>query len=40
MLLPPFFLGPSEDDIKRHVLEVAEATSLPVMLQYALPRRA
>ncbi|HKH57629.1 MAG TPA: dihydrodipicolinate synthase family protein [Rubrobacter sp.] len=35
MLLPPFFLGPSEDDIRRHVLEVAEATSLPVMVQYA-----
>jgi 4-hydroxy-tetrahydrodipicolinate synthase len=35
MLLPPFFLGPSEDDIRRHVLEVAQATSLPVMVQYA-----
>src|SRR5215211_2474008 len=35
MLLPPFFLGPSEDEIRRHVLEVAEATSLPVVLQYA-----
>src|SRR5215212_9341246 len=35
MLLPPFFLGPSEDDIRRHVLEVAGATSLPIMFQYA-----
>jgi dihydrodipicolinate synthase/N-acetylneuraminate lyase len=35
MLLPPFFLGPSEEDIRRHVLEVAQATSLPVMVQYA-----
>ena len=35
MLLPPFFLGPSEEEIRRHVLEVAEATSLPVMVQYA-----
>src|SRR5215210_6965102 len=35
MLLPPFYLGPSEVDIRRHVLEVAETTSLPVMVQYA-----
>src|SRR5215210_5909414 len=35
VLLPPFFLGPSEDDIRRHVLEVAGATSLPIMVQYA-----
>jgi len=35
MLLPPFFLGPSEHDIERHVLEVAAATSLPIMVQYA-----
>ena len=35
MLLPPFFLGPSEDDLRRHVLEIAEAVSLPVMVQYA-----
>jgi dihydrodipicolinate synthase/N-acetylneuraminate lyase len=35
MLLPPYFLGPSEDDIRRHVLRVAEATSLPIMVQYA-----
>jgi len=35
MLLPPFFLGPSEADIRRHVLEVAAATSLPIMVQYA-----
>ena len=35
MLLPPFFLGPSEDDIRRNVLKVAGATSLPIMVQYA-----
>ncbi|HET7269662.1 MAG TPA: dihydrodipicolinate synthase family protein [Rubrobacter sp.] len=35
MLLPPYFLGPSEDDISRHVLMVAGATSLPIMVQYA-----
>jgi 4-hydroxy-tetrahydrodipicolinate synthase len=35
MLLPPFFLGPSEADIRRHVLGVAAATSLPIMVQYA-----
>ena len=35
MLLPPYFLGPSEADIGRHVLEVAAATSLPIMVQYA-----
>jgi dihydrodipicolinate synthase/N-acetylneuraminate lyase len=35
MLVPPFFLGPSEDDLRRHVLEIAEAVSLPVMVQYA-----
>jgi dihydrodipicolinate synthase/N-acetylneuraminate lyase len=35
MLLPPFFLGPSEADLRRHVLEVAGAVSLPVMVQYA-----
>jgi len=35
MLLPPFFLGPSVGDIRRHILEVAQATSLPVMVQYA-----
>ena len=35
MLLPPFFLGPSEADIGRHVLGVAAATSLPIMIQYA-----
>ncbi|MBD0354391.1 MAG: dihydrodipicolinate synthase family protein [Rubrobacteraceae bacterium] len=35
MLLPPFFLGPSVADLRRHVLEVAGAVSLPVMVQYA-----
>ena len=32
MLLPPFFLGPSEADSHRPVLEVAAATSLPIMV--------
>ena len=35
MLLPPFFLGPSEADLRRHVLEVAGAVSVPIMVQYA-----
>jgi 4-hydroxy-tetrahydrodipicolinate synthase len=35
MLLPPFFLGPSEAELRMHVLKVAGATSLPVMVQYA-----
>jgi dihydrodipicolinate synthase/N-acetylneuraminate lyase len=35
MLLPPYFLGPSEADLRRHALEVAGAVSLPVMVQYA-----
>ncbi len=32
MLLPPFFLGPLEADSHRPVLEVAAATSLPIMV--------
>jgi dihydrodipicolinate synthase/N-acetylneuraminate lyase len=35
MLLPPFFLGPSVADLRRHVLEVAGAVSLPIVVQYA-----
>ncbi len=35
MLLPPFFLGPSEADLRRHVLKVAGATSRPVVVQHA-----
>lgn len=35
MLLPPFFLGPSESDIYEHVERVAGAVSLPIMVQYA-----
>ncbi len=35
MLLPPFFLGPSEADLRRHVLGVASATALPIVVQYA-----
>jgi len=35
MLLPPFFLGPSSDDLTRHVRRVCEAVEIPVMVQYA-----
>lgn len=35
MLLPPFFLKPSAAEICRHVLAVAGAVKLPIMLQYA-----
>ena len=35
MLLPPFFLGPSEVDLRWHVLAVAAATALPIVVQYA-----
>lgn len=35
MLLPPFFLKPSAADLYRHMVSVAEAVSIPVMLQYA-----
>ena len=35
MVLPPFFLGPSEADLRRHVLGVAAATGLPIVVQYA-----
>jgi 4-hydroxy-tetrahydrodipicolinate synthase len=35
MLLPPFFLGPSEQDITGHIKQVSEAVNVPVMVQYA-----
>jgi len=35
MVLPPFFLIPEADSVRRHVLEVASVVSLPVILQYA-----
>lgn len=35
MLLPPFFLGPSEADLLAHATRVGEAVSVPVMVQYA-----
>ena len=35
MLLPPFFLKPSGEQIYRHMLAVCRAVKLPVMIQYA-----
>jgi len=35
MLLPPHFLGPGSDDLKRHMRRVGEAVDLPVIVQYA-----
>lgn len=35
MVLPPFFLAPSFDSIRRHILEIASGVSLPVVIQYA-----
>lgn len=35
MLLPPFFLGPGEEQIYDHVMRVANAVSTPIVLQYA-----
>lgn len=35
MLLPPFFLQPSREDVHRHILEVASAVSLPIVVQYS-----
>jgi dihydrodipicolinate synthase/N-acetylneuraminate lyase len=35
MMLPPFFLGPSEAELHRHALAVAGAVSVPVVVQYA-----
>lgn len=35
MLLPPFLLGPTKADLFRHIASVAEAVSIPIVLQYA-----
>lgn len=35
MLLPPFFLKPNADQLCAHMIAVAQAVSIPVMLQYA-----
>jgi dihydrodipicolinate synthase/N-acetylneuraminate lyase len=35
MVLPPFFLAPNADSVRRHILEVASGVSLPVIIQYA-----
>lgn len=35
MLLPPYFLGPSSEDLQRHICRVGEAVKIPVMVQYA-----
>lgn len=35
MLLPPFFLKPSGEELYRHMAEVCHAVDLPVMIQYA-----
>jgi 4-hydroxy-tetrahydrodipicolinate synthase len=35
MLLPPFFLGPSEDAILTHLRKVIGAVTIPVIVQYA-----
>lgn len=35
MVLPPFFLAPDADSVRRHILEVALAVPLPMVIQYA-----
>lgn len=35
MLLPPFFLKPSADDLYIHMKKVGDAVKIPVMVQYA-----
>ena len=35
MLLPPFMMNPSESDIYTHIKRVAEAVSIPLLVQYA-----
>lgn len=35
MLLPPFFLQPSTDQVLQHVFAVLDAVTLPVLVQYA-----
>jgi 4-hydroxy-tetrahydrodipicolinate synthase len=35
MLLPPYFLGPSEDAILEHLKQVISSVAIPVIVQYA-----
>ena len=35
MLLPPFFLNPSQQAVEYHIKSVLDAVSIPVMVQYA-----
>lgn len=35
MVLPPFFLSPTQESIKAHVTAVAAAVHIPVLIQYA-----
>lgn len=35
MLLPPFFLQPTAEDMLDHIRSVAKAVNLPIMVQYA-----
>lgn len=35
MLLPPFFLSPSQEEVERHIEKVLKAVDIPVMVQYA-----
>jgi 4-hydroxy-tetrahydrodipicolinate synthase len=35
MVLPPYFLGPSEDAILEHLKRVIGSVKIPVILQYA-----
>lgn len=35
MVLPPFFLAPNADSVRRHICEIASAVSLPLIVQYA-----
>lgn len=35
MVLPPFFLDPSLDNVYSHVERIADAVDLPVVVQYA-----
>ena len=35
MVLPPFFLAPDPDSVRRHILEISSAVSLPIIVQYA-----
>ncbi|BBV02336.1 dihydrodipicolinate synthase family protein [Providencia rettgeri] len=35
MLLPPFFLNPSQKAVEKHIQSVLESVTIPIMLQYA-----